>query len=415
MTEPPDAENFSSDAVRSVTALTLVSRVLGLARDVAMAAVFGGGPVFDAFTLAFRVPNLFRRWFGEGAFSLAVIPALTRVASRQGPAARDRLATALVLFASGVTALIAVVTFCGLTGLVGSGVFAAGRDRLWADYVRILIWYLPLICATAQLSAVLQTAGRFAAAAFVPVVLNLSWLATLAVWLGLAGSRGESATLGGALCCAIVVSGLLQLAVVSGDCFRSRVWIRLPGRTDWGRARRIVAGAPAAVAAVGITQVNVVVDAIFAWWAAPVGAVSALYFGQRLYEFPIGVFALAVGAVIFPAMASREADGDRPGLGRTTADGLRLVAFLGMPAAVGLVLVARPLVTLFFRYGAFSDADAGRTAAVVVALAVGVLPGMLLPILQRAHLAVGATGRCVRFPVIAVVANAVLDGPAAWL
>ncbi|MEM1063818.1 MAG: lipid II flippase MurJ, partial [Planctomycetota bacterium] len=130
MTEPPDAENFSSDAVRSVTAFTLVSRVLGLVRDVAMAAVFGGGPVFDAFTLAFRVPNLFRRWFGEGAFSLAVIPALTRVASRQGPAARDRLATALVLFASGVTALIAVVTFCGLTGLVGSGVFAAGRDRL---------------------------------------------------------------------------------------------------------------------------------------------------------------------------------------------------------------------------------------------------------------------------------------------
>lgn len=418
MSEGPRAEggpeeSVATGSVRTVAAWTLASRVLGLGRDVLTAAFFGVGPVLDAFTLAFRIPNLARRWFGEGAFAVAVIPALTRVEAEEGAEARDRLATGLIGGVFLFTAALGAAGATLLAGAVATGALVDERDRLFAILAAILLAYLPLICVVAQLAAVLQSVGRFAAAAAVPAVLNAVWIATLVAFA--ATGRTGDAWSARMLAISLVAAGALQICLLAVAAWRAGLRPRRVTAAARARIVPVLKSTPAVAAAVGVSQINVAVDSAVAWLLVPEGGVSALYFGQRLYEFPVGLIGVAVGTVIYPAMTRREAAGDRAGLVATAVEGARLVTFVGLPAGAGLMLVAGPLVDLFFGYGAFSDGDAARTAAVVMACGAGVWPGMLLPVLQRAHLAAGATGFCVRVALAGAALNAILDVPTATL
>ena len=417
-----------------VAGLTLMSRVLGLARDAATAAVFGAGPVLDAFTVAFRLPNLARRLLGEGALSAALLPALVSLREERGDAAADGLASVVVgrlaigLGAAGLTAA-AVLTPLAL----GAG----GLSGEWRSLCGLTAACAPLAgftCVAAQLSAALHARGRFAAAAFCPVLLNLFWLAGVAVAAAAVGAGGARGTAIYAVAAAVTVAGAAQVAFLLFALRRAGFgW-----RWDVDGTRAAVAGVRAAVLPVllglSVTQFNALLDGLLAWGlAAPAGdpgaellpgvgyplepgAASRLYFAQRLYQFPVGVFGVAVGTVLFPrfaAAASSPGGGGRR-LEEEVKAGLRSVLFVGLPASAGLMLTVDLLTAVLLGRGAFDAADAAATASAAAALGAGAWAGCGLSVAARACYAAGDRRTPVVVGVWAVGANLVLNAALVW-
>ncbi|MGH7200279.1 MAG: lipid II flippase MurJ, partial [Planctomycetaceae bacterium] len=306
--------------LRLVSLLTLLSRVLGLARDVGMAVVFGGGPVMDAFSVAFRLPNLARRLFGEGALTAAFLPVFVReLEAHSGRQSAWKLASAVLgLLAITLTALVLIAEAL-LIGLMEWGGFSAETDLL-LGLTAVLLPYLIVICVAAQISAVQHALGQFAWPALLPALLNVIWIAALAVavWLFETDRQRIYAV---AVC--VMLAGVVQVLAPL-----PALW-RLGFRFDagWWSARRQVQEIARAmlpvVLGLSVTQLNTFADSLIAWgFAAPLGAsdatmplpggpaypldsgtASALYFGQRMYQFPLGVFGVALGTVLFPLLA----------------------------------------------------------------------------------------------------------------
>ena len=380
----------------SVGGLTLVSRVLGLARDIGMAAAFGGGPVLDAFTVAFRLPNLTRRLFGEGAFSAAFLPVFVRELRAGGTPAAWRIATAVfVLLAIGLTVLTAVAE-AGLW--LTWGWTASPETRLLVSLTAVLFPYQIALCIAAQAAAVLHAFDRFALPAILPVVMNLAWLAALVCLV----PRLNSIAGAHAVAAAVTLSGLLQLGLIlpalRGVGFEY-VWEPAAARPA---VREILAALAPVLLGLSVTEINGLADSLFAWlltaetgttptaWQ-PLhsGTAAALYLGQRLYQFPLGVFGVALGTVLFPRLARHAAAGRLTDLRDDLTMGLSLSIAVGVPASVGLLLLASPLSVAFFRHGAFDAADAARTAAAVAAYAAGIWAYIALLIAHRGFYAVG--------------------------
>ena len=384
-----------------VAGFTLLSRVLGLARDAATAAVFGAGPALDAFTVAFRLPNLARRLLGEGALSAALLPALVRTRRDAGGGAADALAAAIVVRLA--AALGAAALFASVVAGVAAGFVRNPEWRLLCGLTAVCAPLAAFTCVAAQLAAALHARERFAAAAACPILLNLLWLAGVAGAVGLLGGGAPAGTAIYAVAAAVTLAGAVQVAFLVGALRRAGfVW-----RWDPAGTRAGVAGVRAAVlpvlAGLSVTQVNALLDGFLAWGlAAPAGdpaaellpgvpyplragAASALYFGQRLYQFPVGVFGAAVGTVLFPRFAA--AGGDE--LKRSAAAGLRVVLYVGLPASVGLVLTADLLTAALLGRGAFDAAAAARTAAAAAALGAGAWAACGLSVAARLYYATG--------------------------
>ena len=416
------SERFEHHA-RLMSALTLLSRVLGLVRDASLARIFGIGPLMDAFNFAFVLPNLFRRLFGEGAISSAFTPRYAEV-ERDRPAEAGRFAARLLrILARVLWALVAA----GELALLAVWLTADGEDaRFAAELTAIMLPFMPLVCLTAVGGAALQVHGRFGPTAASPIILNSALIAaTLGLWpLARAGTVSPEVHLR-AVAVAVVVAGIAQWL------WTARVLARVAPRTGGGEedaARATIADAVRGtfrdalpmMLGLGVLQLNTFLDNLIASWPTIVGptvlgfdyplaegAMSALANAQRLYEFPLGVFGIAIATAIFPVLA-RLANDDLAFAGAVRR-GLRLSMFVGLPASAGLVVVAPEAVGVLFRGGAFDEADVLRVASILTGYAPAIWSYQLVHIYTRAFYARRESSTPVRVSLAVVGLNLALN------
>jgi putative peptidoglycan lipid II flippase len=371
-------------ATSVVGALTLLSRVTGLARDIAFSAWFGSGFVMDAFAVAFKIPNLLRRFFAEGAFSQAFVPVITEYRTLRGPAETrelvDRVTGTLALGLFVVTAIGVVAAplliFVFAPGFVGED----GRFGLSVDMLRFTFPYVLFVSLTALAGSVLNSHGRFAVAAFTPVLLNVTMI-VFAGWVGPAIGRPELALAAG-----VFVAGVVQLAFQVPFLHR----IGMLPRPRWGAShpgvRRIRDLMLPAIFGSSVAQISILLDTLIASFLVA-GSISWLYYSDRLIEFPLGVFGIALATVILPRLSEQHATASAAQFSDTLDWALRLVLVIGVPATLGLALLAEPLiVTLFFR-GEFTGRDVEMATASLRAYAPGLLGFILVKVLAPGYFA----------------------------
>ncbi len=409
-------------AVRTLSGITLLSRFGGLARDLLLVRVFdGASAVGSAFLAAFAVPNMFRRLFGEGALSAAFIPEYTR-AAKSDPAGAARLASltvlALLLVTSAITLLAEGVLLAVLRLAPG------GPDRVLSlQLLMLMLPFMPLVCAAAILGGMLQVHGRFGPSASGPLVLNAFIIGAglYALATGQTGGAGTAYLIGGMT----VASGVTQCLWF--------LWLLRP-HVRWTRAvagagdaaRRMLRRFGPVLIGMGTLQINAFLDTLLAAWPLWVGPVafgfaypmdeksaSILAFTQRLYQFPLGVFGIAVATAVFPMLARHH---DEPeAFARILRRGLRLSFFIGLPAAVGLALVRHDLVTtLFSGRNGFTGPDLSRAAAVLLGFAPGVWAYALNHVFTRAFYARGDTRTPMLVALAMVALNLVLNLSLIW-
>jgi putative peptidoglycan lipid II flippase len=388
----------------SVGGLTLVSRVVGFFRDIVLAAVLGAGPVADAFFVALRLPNHFRAIFAEGAFNAAFVPAYARVREQRGGAAAilfaDRVFT--LLFASQVVLMALALLFTPeVIRLLAPGFGDdPGRFPLAVELTRITFPYLLLMTMVTLFSGMLNAIDRFAAAAAAPILLNLSMIATLSL-AAFFPTTGHAAAWG------VLIAGILEFLLVAGDTMRAGIMVRfrMP-RWDEDVRRFFLALGPATVGSAGV-QLALFADTIIASFLS-VGALSALYYADRLNQLPIGVIGIAAGTVVLPEMARRIAAGDERGAGHAQSRAIELTLLLAVPCLAGFLVVPELIMRALFMRGAFTAADAQAASATLRAYAVGLLPFVLIRSLVATFFARGDTATPVKASLSAAGANLVL-------
>ena len=385
---------------------TLVSRVLGLVRDVVIATVFGAGTSADTFFVAFRIPNFFRRLFGEGAFSHAFVPVLGEYrASRTEDETRDLIGHV----AGTLGAILLAVTVAGILAApilvyaFASG-FASEPDQvsLAAALLRLTFPYLLFISLTALAGGVLNTWGRFAVPSVTPSLLNI---ALIAAAVGLAPRFDEPVT---ALAWGVLAGGAAQLAFQLPFVWRIRMLVRPRLRLAHEGVRRIVRLIVPAVLGVSVAQVNLLVDTQFASYLET-GSISWLYYSDRLMEFPLGVFGIALATVALPTLAVRHAHGDASGFDATLDWALRLVLVIAVPAALGLGLLALPMISTVFQHGEFGEHAVRMSALSLSAYAGGLVAFVAVKVLAAGFHARQQMRTPVRIAVVAMIANVALN------
>jgi len=371
-------------ATSVVGTLTLLSRVTGLARDIAFSAWFGSGFVMDAFAVAFKIPNLMRRFFAEGAFSQAFVPVIAEYRTRRGPAETrelvDRVTGTLALGLFLVTAIGVVAAPALILAFAPGFAGADGRFDLAVDMLRFTFPYVFFVSLTALAGSVLNSHGRFAVAAFTPVLLNV----TMIVFAGWVGPRLGRPDL--ALAAGVFVAGVIQLAFQLP--FLRKLGM-LP-RPRWGAShpgvRRILHLMLPAIFGSSVSQISILLDTLIASFLVA-GSISWLYYSERLVEFPLGVFGIALATVILPRLSEQHATASAGSFSDTLDWALRLVLVIGVPATLGLALLAEPLlVTMFFR-GEFTVRDVEMATASLRAYAPGLLGFILVKVLAPGYFA----------------------------
>ncbi len=402
----PQKEWFSQ--VRLVSGLTLLSRLLGLIRDIGMAALFGNGSLLDAFTLAFRLPNMSRRLFGEGALTAAFLPEYVKEL-KNNPDRANRLASAVICLLLLILSLIVLLGELGVYAL-NKGEFLGKSGVLVLSMTAWLLPYIILICLSAQFTAILHSQGHFAVPAFVPVLLNAVWI--FAIWVVAAGAADQQTEMK-IIIGAILVGGLGQLILPWWSLHRRGFRIQRRCIEQLPQAVQIFRMMIPVVIGLSISQLNSLCDGTLAWWYSQPeqgewiasGTASALYYGQRLYQFPLGVFGIALGTVLFARLAHHLEDGQRELLTQDVVSGLRLTLTIGCPATVGLVLLAMPLADCLLRHGQFDIFDARQTAATIAAYGTAIWAFLGISIIQRVFYAMGDRMTPLRIGIAAVVIN----------
>jgi putative peptidoglycan lipid II flippase len=380
---------------------TLASRVLGFVRDIMIAATLGAGPVAQAFLIAFALPNMFRRFFAEGAFNMAFIPLFAKKLQTGADAhafARDAF-SGLGSLLIGVTVL-ALLAMPWLVLAMAGGFLADERLTLATVYGRIAFPYILFISLAALLSGVLNSLGRFTAAAAAPLLLNLLFIA--AMWLAVRAGW----PVGDALAWTVPLAGVAQLALVWVAAARAgfALFPVRPRLTPDLRQLAVIA-APAMLAG-GVVQINLIVGRQVASFFD--GAIAWLAYADRLYQLPLGVVGIAIGVVLLPDLSRRLASGDEDGGRWSFNRATEFALALTLPAAVALVVIAQPLVSVLFQRGAFGPADTAATALAVAVYGLGLPAFVLQKVLQPLYFARADTRSPFRFAVWAMVVNAVL-------
>ena len=389
------------ERILTVGGLTLVSRITGFARDIMLAAILGAGPVADAFFVALRLPNHFRAIFAEGAFNAAFVPAYARIRSTGGaePARlfADRIFT--LLFAIEAVLLVVALAFTpAVIGLLAPGFsHDPGRFALAVDLTRITFPYLLLVSLVTLYGGILNALHRFAAAAAAPILLNLSMMATLALAVFFP-TAGHAAAWG------VLLAGCLEVLLVAGDARRNKV---LPGFRAIGLdddVRRFFKALGPATLGSGGTQIALFADTIIASFLAA-GALSALYYADRLNQLPIGVIGIAAGTVLLPEMASRLAAGDEAGARHSQNRAIEFTLLLAVPCVAAFLIVPDLIMRALFARGAFTSADAAAAGATLAAYAIGLVPFVLIRSVSATFLARGDTATPVKALFAGVVVN----------
>lgn len=394
---------FRSTAV--VSAMTFVSRIMGFVRDIVIARMFGASVGADAFFVAFKIPNFLRRLFAEGAFSQAFIPVLSEYRQRG-----DHDLKQLISATSGSLAVILfVITALGvliapfLIMIFAPG-FIGDSDKLdlAGDLLRITFPYLFFISLTALAGSILNSFGRFAVPAFTPVFLNLSLIAS-AVWLSPQLEQPITALAWG-----VFIGGVVQLL------FQIPFLIKigqLP-RPRWGwkssGVQKIIKLMIPAIFGVSVAQINLLLDTLLASFLVT-GSISWLYYSDRLVEFPLGVFGIALATVILPSLSKKHAASSKAEFSQTIDWALRWVFILGTPAAIGLIWLAEPLLLTLFQYGEFTSDDAHKASLSLMAYGLGLLPFIFIKVLAPGYFARQDTKTPVKIGIIAMATNMVLN------
>jgi putative peptidoglycan lipid II flippase len=398
-------------AVGVIGAATLASRVLGFARDMVVARAFGAGPVTDAFFVAFRIPNLLRRLLAEGSLSTAVIPVFTEYLARSGRAEFGRMvravtgvATVVLCVVSGLGMLLAPwivrVMAPGWTddpGLIG----LAGR------LTSLMFPYLLLVGLAALAMGALNAQHRFFTAALGPAVLNVAMILSVLV---LAGRMSPPVL---ALAVGVLVGGAGQLLVQLPELAKLGVPLRPSAEWSHPAVRTIAGRLWPAVFALAAVQVTVLLNTLLAS-LLPQGTVSYLYYADRVMEFPLGVFGIALATAVLPTMAGHAARGERRALTDTLGFSLRLSVFVALPAAVGLLALGHPIVRLLFERGEFNAADAVATTQALFGYAVGLPAFSATRIAAQTFYALGDTRTPVWAGLVSVAANCVFALALMW-
>ena len=393
-------------ALATVSSMTLLSRILGFVRDTAIARVFGAGLATDAFFVAFKIPNFLRRLFAEGAFSQAFVPILGEYKNRRG---EDQLRD-LIDYVSGMLALaLFVVTLLGVLAApyivyVSAPGFARQADKfnLTVDLLRITFPYILFISLTALAGGILNTFSRFAVPAFTPVLLNLSFI-VFTLWLTPYFDPPAKA-----LAWAVLVGGVLQLAFQAPFLLRLRALPRFRLNIRHEGMRRVLRQMGPALFGVSVGQISLLLNVIFASFLLT-GSVSWLYYADRLMEFPAGLLGVALGTILLPSLSRHYANQSGAEYSALLDWGLRLTIMLTVPAAVGLALLAMPLVTTLFMHGAFSVTDALATRAALIAYSIGLLGLILVKVLAPAFYARQDIRTPVKIAVVTLVITQLMN------
>ncbi|HQT00109.1 MAG: murein biosynthesis integral membrane protein MurJ [Hydrogenophilales bacterium 16-64-46] len=365
-------------ALAAVSSMTLLSRILGFARDTIIARVFGAGAMTDAFFVAFKIPNLLRRLFAEGAFSQAFVPILGEYRNRRGVDA-TRLLVGQV--GSALTLVLIVVTALGMAAApwiayVSAPGFVADAEKfdLTVELLRITFPYILFISLVALAAGILNTWSRFSVPAFAPVLLNVAMIGA-ALWLA---PHCDPPVL--ALAWGVMLGGVLQLAWMLPHLARIRMLPRPTLRFDDPGLARILKLMAPAVLGVSVAQISLLINTVFASFLAT-GSVSWLYYADRLMEFPTGLLGVALGTILLPSLARHYADNSPAEYSRLLDWGLRLTVLLALPAAAALAVLAVPLIATLFHYGAFTAHDVTMTQQALIAYSLGLLGLILVKVL----------------------------------
>ena len=389
-----------------VGASTTASRVFGFVRDVVIAQAFGASAGADAFFVAFRIPNFLRRLFAEGAFSQAFVPVLSSYrAQRDIAEVRD-----LASHVSG--ALLGALTVVTVAGVVSApvlvAVFAPGfvsdpeKYALAVEMVRITFPYVFFISLVAFAGGILNTYGRFAVPAFTPVLLNLCLIGA-ALWLAPVLDVPVVALAWG-----VLAAGIVQLAFQFPFLSALGMLVRPRLRRAHKGVARVLSLILPAVFGVSVSQINLLVDTMIASFLVT-GSVSWLYFSDRMVEFPLGVFGIALATVILPHLSRQHADAARGSFSDTLDWSLRLVVLIATPAAVGLGVLAAPILTTLFQYGEFSAHDVEMAARSLLAFSLGLVAFVAVKVLATGYFSRQDTRTPVRVGVVAMLANIALN------
>ena len=399
-----------------VSLFTLASRVTGLARELLIAALFGASALTDAFNVAFRIPNLFRRLFAEGAFSQAFVPVLAATRAEQGDAATreavDQVATVLAWVLL-VFSVLGVMAAPALVWLLASGLQQGPGYDAAVQMTRWMFPYIGFMSLVALSAGVLNTYKRFAVPAATPVLLNLSMIAAAwwgAPWLGAQGLEPIQALPAG-----VMLGGALQLAVQLPALHRigmlPRIALTVAGLVQAGRnpaTRRILQLMAPALLGVGVAQISLLINTQIASHLAP-GSVSWLSYADRLMEFPTALLGVALGVVLMPQLAAARATGDEQRYADMLDWGLRLVLVLALPCAAALLVFAQPLVSVLYHYGAFSDHDVRQTTLSLTGYGVGLLGLVAIKVLAPGYYASQDIRTPVKIAVVVLVVTQLLN------
>lgn len=392
-------------AFATVGGLTLVSRVLGFVRDILFAWAFGAGWVADAFNVAFRFPNLFRRLFGEGAFNSAFIPLFAKELEQNGKEAARAFAEeamgGLVAVLVALT-IIAILAMPWLMYLLAPG-FSATPEKFDLAVLLTQITFPYLLCMSlvALFSGVLNTFGKFVESSSVSIVLNLTL--TAAIFVGFALGYHNEPEGGVIQAIGVFVAGVLQLWLLVSGLRRnnSTLKLRRPRMTD-GMRRLITLGIPGVIAG-GVTQLNIMIGTVIA--SQQPGAVSQLYYADRLYELPLAIVGIAIGVVLLPDVSRQLRAGNHAGVLDSQNRSLEFAMLLTVPAAVALAVVPIPIVKVLFERGAFMAADTANTAAVLSVFALGLPAFVMIKVFSPAYFAREDTKTPMRYATISLIAN----------
>ncbi|GAB3666254.1 murein biosynthesis integral membrane protein MurJ [Ramlibacter alkalitolerans] len=404
-------------AASTVSALTLASRITGLVRDMLFVAFFGVSALTDAFYVAFRIPNLFRRIFGEGAFSQAFVPVLAACRTREGEAGAKRMVDHVS------TVLLWTLVLLCILGVIGAPVMvwalASGlRKEPYAYDAAVLMtrWMFPYIgfmSLVALAGGILNTWKRFAVPAASPVLLNLSMIASITVAAPLFRRLGIEPIYSQAI--GVMLGGVLQLAIQIPALRRIGMWPRVglafaAIRESWRdpATREVLRLMLPALLGVSVAQISLLINTQIASYL-PAGSVSWLNNADRLMEFPTAMLGVALGVVLMPQLAAARAGGDEVRYSAMLDWGLRLVVLLAIPSSIALLVFSAPLVATLFHYGAFKDSDVGQVALALAGYGTGLLGLVAIKVLAPGYYASHDMKTPMRIAVAALIVTQLLN------
>jgi putative peptidoglycan lipid II flippase len=415
---------------RQITVLTAISRVFGFIRDITYSHFFGATALLDAWTIAFKIPNLARRFFGEGAAAASLIPVYSEELHKNPQHAKQLINTTVtVLFI-----LLAAIVLLGEGLIWGYYKFFSSTDetRLVLSLTSIMLPYMPLVCITAILAGILNVHRHFAAPAAAPIVLNIFIIATIPFtgWFLKLPARQQLFL----VAVAVLAAGLTQIAIQLPPLRSAGVSIKPGWQIHSKGFIKIIWLMTPMILGLTVTQLNTLADDLTAWWlsgslekgetftllgkiiAYPLhrGSVSHLYYAQRLYQLPLGVFGISLATAIFPVMSISAAKNDIPALAKIVSQGLRSALFIAIPATIGLAVTAEPLISLCFQHGRFSSTDTHNVVWTLLFYALGLTGFFLQQLLTRAFYATQDSKTPMKSALIAVFANIILNLTLIW-